>query len=168
MALLIGLVGAVVGAAAGGFSAFVTGRIQMRRELEYAHDRELRTQRLDPYKSLYRRTKNLPRYWRTAPSRVELRTWSESLHEWYFDEAGGLFLSDDARVVYHEVLEVIAVTANAGKQEAKLSETELERLWRAGQALRRQLAADIGSANSPRLKGIQPAVTPPATTRLVS
>jgi hypothetical protein len=95
-------------------------------------------------------------------------TWSESLHEWYFDEAGGMFLSDDARVVYHEVLEVIAVAANAGKQEDKLTEPELERLRRAGQALRRQLAADIGSADSPRLHGIRPAVTPPATTRLAS
>src|SRR4051794_2954285 len=69
LALLIGLVGAIVGAAAGGFSAFLTGRIQMRRELEYAHYRELRTRRLDPYKSLYRRAKTLPCYWRTAPSR---------------------------------------------------------------------------------------------------
>jgi hypothetical protein len=167
MALLIGLVGAIVGAAAGGFSAFLTGRVQMRRELEFAHDRELRTRRLDPYMSLYRRTKMLPRYWRIAPARAEFAAWADSLHEWYFDEAGGLFLSDDARVVYHDVLEVIAVTANAGKQEETVSEVELERLWRAGQALRRQLAADIGSADSPRLQGSRPAITPPATTRLI-
>ena len=167
MALLIGLVGAIVGAAAGGLSAFFTARIQLRRELEYAHDRELRTRRLDPYMSLYRRTKTLPRYWRTAPLRAELASWSESLHEWYFDEAGGLFLSDDARVVYHDVLEVIAVTAIAGDHDDPVSEAELERLWRAGQALRRQLAADVGSADSPRLPGSRPAVTPPAITRLI-
>jgi hypothetical protein len=166
MALLIGLVGAIVGAAAGGFSAFLSGRANARRELEYAHDRELRTRRLDPYMSLYRRTKTLPRYYRSPPARAELRGWSESLHEWYFDEAGSLFLSDDARIAYLDALQVIAMTANAGSPEEKLSEDEQERLWRAGQALRRQLAADIGAANAPRLRGSRPVISPPAAVRI--
>jgi hypothetical protein len=139
----------------------------MRRELEYAHDRELRTRRLDPYMSLYRRTKTLPRYWRTAPARAELSAWSEGLHEWYFDEAGGLFLSDDARVAYLHVLEVIATTANAGKGESTLADEEMHRLWRAGQTLRRQLAADVGAADAPRLSGRLPVVSPPAAVRIV-
>jgi hypothetical protein len=165
VALLLGLIGALVGVAAGGLSTFLTGRVQMRRELEYAHDRELRTRRLEPYMSLYRRTKSLPRYWRTAPARAELSAWSEGLHEWYFDEAGGLFLSDDARVAYLNVLEVIAVTANAGTPEDPISDEDMQRLWRAGQTLRRQLTADIGAANAPRLPGRQPVISPPATAR---
>jgi hypothetical protein len=165
--LLIGLIGALVGVAAGGLSTFLTGRAQMRRELEYAHDRELRNRRLEPYMSLYRRTQSLPRYWRTAPARVELSAWSEGLHEWYFDEAGGLFLSDDARVAYLNVLEVIAVTANAGRPEDRLSDEDTQRLWRAGQALRRQLSADIGAANAPRLSGRLPVVSPPPIARFV-
>jgi hypothetical protein len=163
--LLVGLIGALVGVAAGGFSTLLTGRAQLRRELEFAHDRELRTRRLEPYMSLYRRTKSLPRYWRTAPARAELSAWSEGLHEWYFDEAGGLFLSDDARVAYLNVLEVIAVTANAGKLDDPLSDEDMQRLWRAGQTLRRQLAADIGAANAPRLPSRQPVISPPATAR---
>jgi hypothetical protein len=117
--------------------------------------------------SLYRRTKSLPRYWRTAPARAELSVWSEGLDEWYFDEAGGLFLSDDARVAYLNVLEVIAVTANAGKPEDPLSDEDMQQLWRAGQTLRRQLAADIGAANAPRLRGGLPVISPPATARFV-
>jgi len=165
--LLIGLIGALMGVAAGGLSTLLTGRAQMRRELEYAHDRELRTRRLEPYMSLYRRTKSLPRYWRTAPARAEMSAWSEGLHEWYFDEAGGLFLSDDARAAYLNVLEVIAVTANAGKPEDPISDEETQRLWRAGQALRRQLTADIGAANAPRLPGRLPVTSPPAIARFV-
>jgi adenine-specific DNA methylase len=102
-----------------------------------------------------------------APPRqgAELSTWSEGLDEWYFDEAGGLFLSDDARVAYLNVLEAIAATANAGKPADPLTDEDMQRLWRAGQTLRRQLAADIGTANAPHLPGRLPVVSPPATVR---
>jgi hypothetical protein len=49
MELLVGLLGAPIGTAAGGLSAFLTGRAQMRRELAYAYDRELRARRMDAY-----------------------------------------------------------------------------------------------------------------------
>jgi hypothetical protein len=137
----------------------------MRRELEYALDRDLRMRRLEPYMSLYRRTEKLPRYWRTSPARADLSDWSEGFHEWYFAEAGGLFLSDDARLAYLSVLEVIAAVAAEGSAESRLSDEEIERLWRAGQALRRQLAADIGAAEAPRLARRQPVVSPPAVVR---
>jgi hypothetical protein len=73
MELLVGLLGALIGTAAGGPSAFLTGRAQMRRELAYAYDRELRARRMDAYMSLYKRTGKLPRYWPTNPKRKELR-----------------------------------------------------------------------------------------------
>jgi hypothetical protein len=165
--LLAGLIGALVGVAAGGLSTFLTARVQMRRELEFAHDRELRGQRLEPYKALYRLTKMLPRYWRTPPVRAELSQWSKGFRIWYFDEAGGLFLSDDARVAYLRALEVIATVANAGPGDDQLSEDELTRLWRAGQALRGQLATDVGAANAPRLHGSRPIISPPETVRIV-
>jgi hypothetical protein len=111
-------------------------------------------------------------YAKTVPSgsarRVgELRQWSEGFHGWYFDEAGGLFLSDDARVAYLRALEVIATIANAGQPDDQLAEDELTRLWRAGQALRGQLSADVGAANTPRLRGSRPVTSPPASVRIV-
>jgi hypothetical protein len=54
--LLAGLLGALVGTAAGGLAAYLTSRAQMRRELEYAYDRDLRARRVEAYVSLYRRT----------------------------------------------------------------------------------------------------------------
>ena len=134
----------------------MTSRAQMRRELEYAYDRELRMRRVEPYMSLYRRTEKLPRYWRTPPATSDLSDWSESFHDWYFTEAGGLFLSDGARLAYLSMLEVIATVAMAESSESRLSDEEMERLWRVGQALRRQLAADIGAAEDPRLAVRQP------------
>jgi hypothetical protein len=164
MVLLAGLLGALVGTAAGGLSAFLTSRAQMRRELEYAYDRDLRARRVEAYMSLYRRTANLPRYWRTKPARTELSGWSEGFDSWYFDEAGGLFLSDAARQAYLSALEAMATVANERSSD-RLSDEEVERLWRAGQVLRRRLAADIGAAEDPRLAGRQPVLSPPPTVR---
>jgi hypothetical protein len=161
---LVGLLGALVGTAAGGLTAFLTSRAQLRRELEYEYDRDLRARRVEAYASLYRRTANLPRYRRTKPARTELSGWSEGFHSWYFDEAGGLFLSDAARKAYLSALEAMAAVASEGSSD-RLSDEEVERLWRAGQALRRRLAADIGAAEDPRLAGRQPVPSPPATVR---
>ena len=48
----------------------------------------------------------------------------------------------------------------------QISDEEGDRLWRAGQALRRQLSADLGSSDTPRMRGTQPYVTPPPKTRI--
>jgi hypothetical protein len=165
MELFVGLIGALLGTAAGGLSAFLTGKAQLRRELEHAYDQELRTRRVDVYRSLYKRTCNLPRYWRTNPARAELSGWSHGFDDWYFGEAGGLFLSDVARHAYLSMLEVMATVANDNAEEYRLSDEEVQRLWRAGQALRRQLAADIGTAEDPRLAGRQPIMSPPPRVR---
>jgi hypothetical protein len=166
MQLLIGFLGALLGTAAGGLSVFLTSRAQMRRELEYAYDRELRARRIEAYMSLYKRTDKLPRYWRINPKRMELSDFSYAFDGWYFGEAGGLFLSDKARDAYHSLLEVMATVAGEGPEEDQLSDEDTERLWRAGQALRRRLAADIGAAEDPRLSGRLPAPSPAATVRM--
>jgi len=166
MQLLVGLLGALAGAAAGGLSVFITSRAQMRRELEYAYDRELRARRIEAYMSLYKRTDKLPRYWRTNPKRMDLSNFSEAFDDWYFGEAGGLFLTDNARDAYHSMLLVMATIAGEGSEKDQLSDEDTERLWRAGQALRRRLAADIGAAEDPRLSGRLPAQSPAATVRM--
>ncbi|HKQ00030.1 MAG TPA: hypothetical protein VJ735_06840 [Actinomycetes bacterium] len=166
MELLVGLLGALLGTAAGGLSVFLTSRAQMRRELEYAYDRELRARRIEAYMSFYKRTDKLPRYWRTNPRRMELSDSSQAFDGWYFGEAGGLFLSDEARRAYLEMLGVMATVAGEGGGQDQLPDEDIERLWRAGQALRRKLAADIGAAEDPRLAGRLPAMSPPPAVRM--
>jgi hypothetical protein len=97
---------------------------------------------------------------------MELSDFSEAFDVWYFGEAGGLFLSDKARDSYHSMLEVMATVAGEGSEEDQLSDEDTERIWRAGQALRRRLAADIGAAEDPRLAGRLPAPSPAATVRM--
>jgi hypothetical protein len=163
--LIIGLLGALLGTAVGALATLLTGRAQMRRELQYSYDRELRTRRMDSYASLYRQTGNMPRYWTNHPARSLLSTWASGLVDWYFREAGGLYLSDPARDAYLSLFEVMATIANHDSSGERLSEDEVQRLWRAGQALRRQLAADIGAAEDPQLRGRHPSVSPPPQTR---
>lgn len=163
MGFWIGLAGALVGAIAGGIVTWTTTRQQMRRELAFHYDRELRIRRFEAYKSLYMRTKILPRYWRTNPTRSEISEWS--FDEWYFDESGGMFLTNAARELYHNALEAIASVHSATGPD-RISDEEVERLWRAGQALRRQLSADLGSSDVPRMKGTRPYATPAPTTRI--
>ena len=50
---LIGIVGALLGALAGGVVTYVTTRSRMRLELEFAYDRELRDKRLSHYQRLF-------------------------------------------------------------------------------------------------------------------
>jgi hypothetical protein len=75
-----------------------------------------------------------------------------------------MFLSDKARQVHHDALEVIAAVSD-GPPDATLTDSEIERLWRAGQALRRILAADVGAAEVPRLPGQEPMKSPAPTIR---
>jgi hypothetical protein len=166
MELLVGVLGALIGTAAGGLSIFLTSRAQMRRDLAYAYDRDLRACRIEAYMSLYRLTDKLPRYWRTNPQRMELSDFSEAFDGWYFGEAGGLFLSDGARQAYLSMLEVMATVAGEEAGEDQLSDGDVERLWRAGQALRRRLAADIGAAEDPQLVGRLPVASPAPSVRM--
>jgi hypothetical protein len=165
MELIVGLLGVLVGTISGGFSAFLTNRNKMRQELEYAYDRELRIRRMEVYTSLYRRTDKYPRYHITILARKELVAWAHSFDDWYFGEAGGLFLSNNARQAYLSMLDVTATVANDDSSGERISEEEVQLLWRAGQALRRQLAADIGAAENPRLTFRPPAMSPPPATR---
>jgi hypothetical protein len=50
---------------------------------------------------------------------------------------------------YLSMLEVKATARGEGSAEDQLSDEDSQRIWRAGQALRRILAADIGGAEYP-------------------
>jgi hypothetical protein len=161
------LVAAIVGAIVGGLVTVLNTWVQMRRSLYIDNDKDLRINRLAAYKSLYRRTQCLPRYWRTIPNRDSFSGWSEGFDEWYFAESGGMFLSNAARDAYHEALKQMAtVVQSSDGNGSQISDDEVDRLWRAGQDLRRQLAADIGSSASPRIRYKRPSATPPALVRM--
>jgi hypothetical protein len=71
-----------------------------------------------------------------------MQEWVRAFDDWYLGEAGGMFLSDKARQAYHDALEVIAAVSD-GPPDATLTDSEIERLWRAGQAVRTESAGTI-------------------------
>src|SRR4051794_22361935 len=125
MQFLIGLLGAMVGALATGTSAFFTTRAQMRRDLVYNYDKDLRARRITAYATLYKLTGNMPRYWTTNPPRDALLGWADEFDKWYFGESGGLFLSNNARAAYLSLLELAASVSDGESEEPQLTDEEI-------------------------------------------
>jgi hypothetical protein len=167
MELIVGMFGALLGTIAGAVSTAMATRLQMRRELEFAYDRQLRAERLDRYVELHRATAAFPRYWPDEnPTRKRFSEVLEELNHWYF-AGGGLFLTDEAREAYIELLNAIPDIRAAGHEEETISDKEVDTLWRRGQRLRRQLTADIGSAQRPTVAAAPraPSAPPPSVVR---
>jgi hypothetical protein len=171
MAVLIGFLGAVFGTALGAMVTYMTTRSNMRLALEHTYDQTLQAKRLECYQALFHVSECLPRYWPPmdeAPSRKDLQHYIEDFHDWYFSkDAGGMFLTAPARDLYMRLLDLLAEVAFAagskpdGTNDHPLSPEESEELRRLAGELRRQLAEDVGAANSPRLRWARPAPQEP-------
>lgn len=156
---LIGIAGVVLGAVAGTIATYLTTRSRMRWELVYAYDRELRDKRLPHYQKLFHITRALPREWRpdAVPSRDDLWRTREEFHDWFFAaDAGGMFLTQPARDLYFGLQNGLEKAAarpdlSPGGGEAPLTKGEQEMLYELASALRHQLSADVGTAQSSRL-----------------
>ena len=99
-------------------------------------------------------------HWGEEPGRLELAALRQDLHHWYFgEEAGGLFLTDDAKIRYLRLQNALAEAVDAGT--APLSEQESKTLRNLASELRTQLGEDIGAANPPRVRSVRPGPTLP-------
>jgi hypothetical protein len=166
MAAFIGFSGAILGAVVGAIVTYLTTRSNMRLTLEHSYDQTLQSKRLERYQALFHVSKCLPRYWSplvVAPKRGELRQYIRDFHEWYFgDDAGGMFLTPAAKVVYMRLLNLLAETAFKGENntgsadDQPLSAVESQELRNLASELRSQLAEDVGAANPPRLQWTRP------------
>ncbi|QUQ69490.1 hypothetical protein [Kutzneria sp. CA-103260] len=160
MQLLVGVLGAVLGALVGGVVAYFSTRSRIRLEVEYAHDQTLRDKRLEHYQRLFHISRCLPRYWRAVeqPARTELLTFREEFHNWYFGEqAGGLFLTPRSKALYLELQNALWAAARPDQDQedqavSELSAEESRRLRTLASELRHQLAEDVGAAHPPRLR----------------
>ena len=134
----------------------------MRLELEYAHDRELRDKRLAHYQRLFHISRAVPREWlpEAVPSRAELRDIRAGFHDWYFGaDAGGMFLTEAARELYFGLQNGLETAAQRVDGGEALTDNEQSTLYGLASALRHQLSADVGTAQSPRLKWAPPGPT---------
>jgi hypothetical protein len=171
--ILVGALSAALGALLGGAVTYLTTRSKLRLELAHAYDQAVREKRLARYQRLFHLSQVIPRYWRPGeePSREQLLEICEKFHDWYFDDdAGGLFLTPQAMDVYMRLQTALA-TAGRGNSVApdlddagaSLSPDESQEIRDLADALRHQLAQDVGTSSPPRLKltRLDPAPPPP-------
>lgn len=176
MDIIVGLLAAVLGAAAGGITTYLTTRKTMWLTLEHTYDKALREIRLPHYQQLFSISECIPREWRPTeePTREDLRRFRQTFHNWYFgDEAGGMFLPEATRRLYFHLqnaLEQAAVGTvdPAGSAlESTLSADEKAVLYSRASALRHQLTWDLGAAEPPKLPWarVGPTLPPPSADR---
>ena len=159
MEALIGIAGVVLGALAGTIATYLTTRSKMRWELVYAYDRELREKRLPHYQRLFHITRAVPREWRpdTVPSRDALGAPASSSTTGTSGPTPGACSSTQAARDRTSLCRTgcrpprraraCPVTAAGGP----LAAGEQTTLYQLASALRHQLSADVGTAQSPRL-----------------
>jgi hypothetical protein len=179
MSILAGLLGAVVGAVAGGLVTYVTTRSRLRIELEHAYDQALRDKRLAHYQRLFHLSRCLPREWRQGeePTRRDLLEFREDFHNWYFgDEAGGMFLTQAAKDLYMDLMNALEEAGSGGPgigdaDDRRVSVLSLEESNAArdlASRLRHQMARDVGTAQAPRVPGIMLTRTKPPPSEVGS
>jgi hypothetical protein len=164
MEFLIGVLGGVLGAVAGGVIAWWTTKSRLRTELQYGYDKELRSERIAAYRTLWRITASLPRYWwPSKPARSDLRRVIEECHSWYF-EGGGLIFSPETKTAYLNMMDRLDEAAGRAVDDSSpVPDSGLASLFDAAEHLRVQLAVDVGAGHRPELPS-RP--LPPAEERL--
>lgn len=134
--------------------------------------KDFKGKRLERYQELFHISECLPRYWppnENEPTRTDLLRFMKDFHDWYFGrEAGGMFLTPNAKDLYMRLLNQLAAVAFSSEAEPDstadrpLSATESQTLRQLASDLRHQLAEDVGAANPPRLRWTRPRPQPPA------
>lgn len=147
------LVNPVLGALLGVIGTYLGLYWRVRQELEADYDKDLRSDRMDAYKALWKATQPLAKYSPPAPvTPAVLRLLSIDLRIWYF-ETGGIFLSRAARAAYFSLQDALTERIAAGdKDQARpLSEKDFEMIRKLGSQLRRVMTGDVGSRRDPLL-----------------
>jgi hypothetical protein len=148
------LLAVVIGAAAGGIVTFFSTRWQIRKELEFAYDKDLRERRIATYTRLWQLLEPLAKYSRPIPqlTTLHLQEMSELLRHWYFAD-GGFFLSIQAREAYFTMQETLTTLTSGlagNRNEARvISPSEFDQLRKIGSDLRSSLVKDVGSRRTP-------------------
>ena len=150
--LLTGLISAALAAVVTYFAT----RSKIRLDLMVEYDKEIRQKRLVLYQNLWKMLKPLARF--TAEEKLtypKIKETSENMRDWYFDKAGGLYLSKESRKPYFdlkEYLQDIIDDENLKDKKAELSKSQLNKILDYGKRLRDSLSDDIETRKKSFLK----------------
>jgi hypothetical protein len=148
------LIAAIIGAVGGGIVTFFSTRWQIRKELEFAYDKDLRERRIAAYTRLWQLLEPLAKYSRPIAqlTTVHVHEMSELLRHWYFAD-GGFFLSVEARDAYFALQEALTdAVADDASRARELSDPAFDAIREKGSALRTSLVADVGSRRKPEVR----------------
>ena len=115
------IIAIVVAAAIGALAGILTTSWKTRKDLESQYDIDLRKQRIDAYRVLWKDLEPLAYY--SPPSALTyggLRELSENLRRWYFLD-GGLFLSERTRPPYFHLQQALTRLPAAPEREAHIN-----------------------------------------------
>lgn len=140
---LLGIVSGIVG-------TYLTAILKFRKDLEAEYDKDLRSRRLDVYKTLWNHLQLVARYDRPKP--LTLSTLEEltiAMRTWYFNE-GGIYLSEPTRAKYFALKEAIRQlleTQNASANQ-ELDKDDSQRILDLASLLRASMTSDVGTRKS--------------------
>ena len=177
----IGLIGIIVGVAAGAVVTFITtrSRIELEQKARYDYqdleqrakfDYDLRNLRLPHYQALHHLSERLPREFPTGdePTRADLLAIREMFHKWYFGpSAGGMFLTEKARERYFDLMNELQVVGARSDAPARPTAAEVKRLLDQAHDLRQQLRVDLGTAEEPKTTWTARGLTPAPPSKVV-
>jgi len=112
-----------------------------RRKLESDYDATLRTERLAEYRKLWQIMEPLGWYGRHEITSETVKKMLGDLDHWYFENGGGLFLSDISYKSFEELLQAL-----------NNYDGDPEHLRPVGSKLRTSLTYDIGGRKRPLLR----------------
>lgn len=164
MGLWFPTVSALIGLLTGGVVTYLTSRAQLRSQAEHDYDLALRDLRLPHYRELFHLTGEIPREWwpSSALNKEGLLMLRARFHDWYYGtQAGGMFLSEEARNLYCLLQnELQNVAWRLAKDEDAPVEDDIVLLREKGSDLRHQLCSDLGVSERPRESWVVPTSPP--------
>jgi hypothetical protein len=123
---------------------------QARKEREARFNDLVRPERIPAYKKLWTLLEPLAKY--SPPgifSYTAAENLSQSMRHWYFQDGGGMFLSESSRATYFPIQEylgdfILGEGSYKDDPDSPLPEEHVRKLRRLSSLLRASLAEDIG------------------------
>jgi hypothetical protein len=145
----------VLGGVMGLVGGVVLSLLASRKRLEVEYDIELRKQRIEAYRALWKILEPLAYFSpASAVTYAAARDLSKALRSWYF-EVGGLFLSEATRNAYFDLQKGLGNVAKQPPEDDSLpvGPQRFERLRGIASTLRTMTTEDVATRVTPRLRG---------------
>ncbi len=143
------LLAAIIGGGLGILGTYVAAVVKFRQDLKVEYDKDLRAERIAAYRELWGLTRLFPgsEYKRVDEVTPEvLKKLLKELHEWYFMQGKGLYLSKDSTDKYRAFKVALQNVLKPGQPGEILEDSEQDKDLRTkAHKLRESLAKDVGT-----------------------